>query len=330
MILVCYGTRPEWIKIKPLLKAMDGKIPYRVLYTGQHKHIGNFYHDISISISEDVGRLNSIVSSILTSSEGAFRGIDYVLVQGDTASAYAMALAAFHNNKKIIHLEAGLRTYDNENPYPEEAYRQMISRVSNINLCATADNFKNLVQEKCSGKNFVVGNTVLDNLKGLETEYGDTIIITLHRRENHAIIDKWFEQIDAIAKKNANLKFVLPIHPNPNILKHRNLLKHVSVVEPMSHKEIISRISKCRFLISDSGGLQEEASFLNKKIIVCRESTERSESLGSHSVLCRRPLDLKNIFENVNNSYYIDAPCPYGDGEASQKIVKILLNNFEA
>lgn len=324
MILLCYGTRPEWIKIKPLIESFKGTIPFKVLFTGQHEHIGNFYHDYALTITNTNNRLDSIFSSILNAENNIFENIEYILVQGDTASTYATALTAFNRGIKVIHLEAGLRTYDLDNPYPEEAYRQMISRISTINFCATRKNRQNLIDEKCPGDNHIVGNTVLDNLVDIETSYGNDVIITMHRRENHPIMDMWFYEINELAKQNKDLNFIIPLHPNPNVKKHSSILTHVNIVDPLPYDKMIDKISKCRFLISDSGGIQEESSYLNKKVIVCRKWTERTESVGTHSIMCEDPNKLKNIFKIVNSDFQINSPSPYGDGTAAKKITQIL------
>ena len=324
MILLCYGTRPEWIKIKPLISAFKDKIPFKVLFTGQHEHIGNFYRDYSLKINNKGNRLDSILTSVLTADQEIFNGVEYVLVQGDTASTYAVALAAFNRGLKVIHLEAGLRTHDLQNPYPEEAYRQMISRISSINLCATNQNKQNLIDEKCIGDNYVVGNTVLDNLVDVETSYGDEVIVTMHRRENHSIMHDWFKQINDLAIENNNLKFIIPLHPNPNVQKHKSILTNVNVIDPLPYDDMIDKISKCRFLISDSGGIQEESSFLNKKVIVCRKWTERTESIGVHSIMCESPDKLKKVFNIIKNDFRVNSPSAYGDGTAAKKILQIL------
>ena len=326
-ILISYGTRPEWIKLKPLIEAFEGAISFKILYTGQHEHIGNFRHDYSVNIKKGHDRLNNIFSSILDLKLN-FKPV-YVLVQGDTASALSMALWAYNKNIKVIHLEAGLRTYDLGNPYPEESYRQMISRVSSINFCVTENNKRNLIRERCNGENYVVGNTVLDNLKGITTGYSNEVLVTLHRRENLPILQQWFTEINKLAKKYNHLKFIIPLHPNPIIQKHSYLLPNMEVVEPLPYSKMIDKISKCRLIISDSGGIQEEASFFNKKVIVCRKETERQESLGVHSFLCKDPSLLNSLFEIINNNYQINAPCPYGDGETSKKILNILRRKNE-
>jgi UDP-N-acetylglucosamine 2-epimerase (non-hydrolysing) len=325
MILICYGTRPEHIKISPLLKEMGGVIPYKTLFTGQHTDlVKNINFDHTITIKDDKNRLDSVVQSCLNLDDSIFEGITHILVQGDTVSAYSLALAAFHRGIKVIHLEAGLRTYDFQNPYPEEAYRQMISRISDINLCPTDLNENNLVVEGVLGESVVVGNTVLDNLVGIKTTYSDKVLVTMHRRENHINMSSWFEAINQLAMDNPELRFEMPLHPNPNVKKHKDLLTNVNVVSPFDYDTMIEEISKCRFLISDSGGIQEESSFLNKKVIVCRKITERPESVGKHSFMCREPKDLKGLFYSLKDNYEVDLECPYGDGRSSKRIVKYL------
>ena len=254
---------------------------------------------------------------------------DYVLVQGDTASAFGCALSSFHNKIKIIHLEAGLRTYDNDNPYPEESYRQMISRISDINFCPTELSYNNLISENVFGKSYIVGNTVLDNLVNHKknTIYGNKVLVTLHRRENHDIMDLWFKNLNIVAENHANLKFILPIHPNPNVLKHKHILSdNIEVVEPLPHYELINLLVNCRFVITDSGGIQEEATFLNKISIVCRKVTERPEGINTgHLHLCDNPDKLSYYVDNIaNNNFMITDVCPYGDGKSSERIIKIL------
>jgi UDP-N-acetylglucosamine 2-epimerase len=237
-----------------------------------------------------------------------------------------MGMSAYNNGIKIIHLEAGLRTYDFENPYPEEANRQLISRISDINLCPTELNKQNLIDEKVRGDNYVVGNTVLDNLVMYRDrcEYTNKVLITLHRRENHEIIEKYFEILSEVASKYPELEFILPLHPNPNVNKHKAILENINVVDPLNHKDLLNILIKCKFVISDSGGIQEECSFLNKKVIVCRNITERPESVGIHSFMCNDPKKIYKMVEDINNDYEVNEPCPYGDGESVDKILNIL------
>jgi len=326
-ILICVGTRPEWLKIKPIINLLD-KSEFDLLFTGQHIDLLSeidFHH--KINILGNGNRLSNVVSSCLLSMPKL--DYDYVLVQGDTASAFGCALSSFHNKIKIIHLEAGLRTYDNDNPYPEESYRQMISRIADINFCPTELSYNNLISENVFGKSYIVGNTVLDNLLNYKKDviYGNKVLVTLHRRENHSIMDLWFKNINIVAEKHPNLKFILPIHPNPNVLKYRDILSdNIEVANPLSHNDLINVLVNCRFVITDSGGIQEEATFLNKISIVCRKTTERPEGIKTgHLHLCNNPDKLSYYVDNIaDNNFVITNKCPYGDGKSSEKIIKIL------
>ena len=328
-ILICLGTRPEWLKIKPIVEKLN-VFDYKLLFTGQHLDLlTDIDFNYKFNIDTGKNRLDDIISTcLLQFPEDNF---DYVLVQGDTASAFACAIAGFNRKIKIIHLESGLRTYDQLNPYPEESYRQMISRISDINFCPTELSKENLINEKVSGINYVVGNTVLDNLLNYKekTYYGNDVLVTLHRRENHEIMDKWFESLNKICEENQDLNFILPIHPNPNVQKYKGLLnKKIKVVDPMSHNELIETLIGCKFVITDSGGIQEESSFLNKKSIVCRKTTERPEGITTgHLLLCVNPEDLPTFVYNLNKNFYINNECPYGDGNSSIKILNILKND---
>lgn len=329
MILLCYGTRPEWIKLKPLIKEMrENKIEFKILFTGQQKDIAESSEADHIHIINDDNnnRLDSIIKSCLSLPNNFFENINKIIVQGDTATAFGLALAAFHRKINIIHLEAGLRTYDKNNPYPEEIYRQMISRMADLNLCPTNINVKNLNSEFISGNIVQVGNTVIDNLVSASIKSNETniILITLHRRENHDIMNEWFEQINNLAKENPNLKFILPIHPNPNVKKHANLLTNVNVIDPVPHNELIQIIADSKLIITDSGGIQEEASFFNKKVIVCRKTTERPESLSLTSFLCYNPKKLIILFNKLINMEIQNYKCPYGEGDSSKQIIKLI------
>ena len=330
MILICFGTRPEWLKIKPLLEEFGN---FKIFFTGQHEDLLvnelNQFTDKIIKAqihSNSTNRLNNISSSILNSfPEDKFEA---VLVQGDTASAFACALAGFNNGIKVIYLESGLRSFDLKHPYPEEGYRQMISRISDINLCPTELSLKNLKSENNIGLNYVVGNTVLDNIKHLKPKanYENIVLITLHRRENLPIIEQWLGQIKKIAISFPEIDFVIVEHPN-NILNIENI-KNLIKIKPKVHNDFLKLLVKCKLIITDSGGLQEEGSFLNKKIIVCRKVTERPEGIDTgHIFLSKTSDELSDLFESLINNYSIDIECPYGDGNSSKKIIKILREN---
>jgi len=330
MLLISFGTRPEYLKLKLVMDNFDNNNhSYCVLFTGQHSDLlpseALSYVNMHLTIKDNPNRLDSIVASMMNNDE-IFANIDYVLVQGDTTSTFAIALAAFHRKIKVIHLEAGLRTYDFENPYPEEMNRQLVSRIADIHLCPTELDKQHLLNEQVRGKIHVVGNTVLDSLLYLTPSYNNEVLITMHRRENHQIIPEWFDEFESLADANPDLKFTLLSHPNPNIQSHLHRLKMVEVIPPLSHKELIEKLKTCRFIITDSGGLQEESCFLNKKSIVCREKTERQAGVGIWSTLCPKPGDLKSIFNKIKIDYKPQSAlvCPYGDGKSSQKIYNIL------
>lgn len=322
-VLICFGTRPEWLKVKPIIKKLDN---CQLLFTGQHKDLlEGIKVDYRIEIGDKTNRLDQIISDcLLQFPEGNF---DTVMVHGDTVSALACALAAFSRKKKIIHLEAGLRSHDLTQPYPEEGYRQMISRISDINLTPTELSRNNLIKENVLGKIYVVGNSVLDNLLPLKDKavYGDKVLVTLHRWENHKWMDKWFKEINQLAIKNPLLEFIIPLHHHPEVQKHKDILTHVKVVPSLPHNELLDIMLQSKLIISDSGGLQEEGSFFNKKVIVCRDVTERPEGIETgHLHLCHHPEQLQGLFGNLIKNYFIDVECPYGDGFTGEKINKIL------
>lgn len=332
MILFAYGTRPEYIKIKSILHEFDmNNVSYKVLFTGQHLQIADFGYDYTINIEDGENRLDSIVQSTMNRLTSILRlepKIKHVLVQGDTTSVLAVALSAFHHGLKVIHLEAGLRTYDNKNPYPEEQNRRLVSQITDIHLCPTERSKANLEDERILGEKYIVGNTVLDNLVGYkeQCEYTDRVLITMHRRENHHWMDRWFKEIDKLAEVHSELEFIIPLHPNPNVQKHRHLLKNVNVVEPMSHEELLNLLVKTKIVITDSGGIQEECSFFNKICLTCRKVTERPEAIGQSTYTVKNPEELEQRFEMFIPKYNINYECPFGDGHSAEKIFEILKN----
>ena len=204
----------------------------------------------------------------------------------------------------------------------------MISRISDINFAPTELSETNLYEEKTHGDTFVTGNTILDSLIGYgNPTYGNRVLVTLHRRENHFWIDQWFDEINKLAVDNPELEFIMPIHPNPMVIAFRKLLPNVTLVDPLGHDELIGILKDCKLIITDSGGLQEEGSFFNKKVIVCRKTTERPEGIKSgHLYMCDSPNKLRKLFVKLNKKPYICSPCPYGDGNAAQNIYDIIRN----
>tara|TARA_R110002074_G_scaffold160767_3_gene318313 strand:- start:14250 stop:15278 length:1029 start_codon:yes stop_codon:yes gene_type:complete len=330
MILISFGTRPEYIKLKPVVDILrENDYPTRVLFTGQHLDLlptnAKDLVDIELQIEDGDNRLDSIVESTMN-NDFIFEGIKHVMVQGDTTSAFSIALAAFHRKIPVIHLEAGLRTYDNNNPFPEEFNRQAISRLASVHLCPTTLDYNNLINEKSQGRKYTVGNTVLDNLKGMDTARNNRVLITMHRRENHEKMDEWFEAFEDVAADLTDLNFIFISHPNPNVQKHLSLLKNVEIVDPIPYNRFIEELAVCQFVITDSGGIQEESSFLRKKSIVCRHKTERISGVGTFSSLCFHPEDLKRLVNDVAVNFKVDPSleCPYGDGHSAEKIFNIL------
>lgn len=329
MILLVYGTRPEFIKIKPLMEEMTKRgLPFKTLFTGQHKDLTSHEADFNITLFETGrNRLDHILEGCIGLPDEWFEDITHILVQGDTTSAMGMALTGMHRKIKVIHLEAGLRTYDTENPFPEENNRRIISSIASIHLCPTENNRNNLLREGIHTNVYVVGNTGLDNLNHLtprlHTWCNETVLVTLHRRENHEILDQWFEAINSLSKARPSIRFVIPLHPNPNVQKHKHLLTHVDIIDPLDHDELIKLLTEIKLVITDSGGLQEECSFLKKMCLVCRKVTERPESIGITSYLMPTPEYLKETFRNYIYYAIPDVPCPFGDGHASEKICDI-------
>lgn len=328
MLGIAFGTRPEWLKIKPVVdELIEQNVPYRLIFTGQHEDLvadvtfdyRYYIHDLCFN------RLDNIVYHVLEDAHNKIGKLNLsaLMVQGDTTSAFACALAAFHRKIPVIHLEAGLRTYDNAQPFPEEANRRMISAIASVNLCPTEESCLKLSRELVPGSKHFVGNTVLDNIKDVKTGSNGTVLVTMHRRENQENMAEWFRSIDALAQANPHLRFVLPIHPNPEVKKHKDILKRVIVVDPLSHDALIGLLANSEAVVTDSGGIQEEAAFLRKPCIVCREATERPEGLGNFSLLCETPSGLSGAYKDAM-MLPMSGDCPYGDGNSAKRVVKIV------
>lgn len=355
MILVAFGTRPELLKIEPLLKHWKsiGYNDFRIWLSYQHEELcielsknwefkeyiikypyqdwDSNFNVQDYNIIYEPNRLDNIVFGQLSESNLVFKynKADYILVQGDTATAFACALSAFHRKIPIIHLEAGLRSYDNENPYPEEFYRRSISMMSSINLCPTRQNMVRLFSENVPGKCFVVGNTIIDPIKNIESLFENKILITMHRRENHAEIKYWFECFESLAEQFPDYEFILPIHKNPEIYKLKSMFKNVKCVDPLNHNDFIDILRRCKYVITDSGGVAEEATWFGKRIFLCRQRTERPEGEQFY-IWCKNTNELrKNFMEymSYNPKTNLKITCPFGEGNSSEKITNILLEN---
>ena len=195
-------------------------------------------------------------------------------------------------------------------------------------MCPTSTAADNLKTE--GRKNIhIVGNTVLDNLSNVEILDTNKVIVTLHRREKHDKIEEWFKSVNQLALDNSTLHFILPIHPNPAVREYSYLLTDVEVIEPLKHSDFIKELASCKYIITDSGGVQEEAAFLKKPCVVCRDYTERTEGLGTFSLLCRESIDLQKSLEWASTTTLEDEVCPYGDGKAAEYICEILADQIK-
>ena len=166
-----------------------------------------------------------------------------------------------------------------------------------------------------------MGNTVIDTLPVLHTSYDNVVLVTMHRRENHAIMHEWFTEIEKLATEYSDIEFILPLHPSPVVKQAASVLKNTKIVKPMDHMELLNVLAKSKCIISDSGGIQEEASFYKKKVLVCRKTTERP---ANNQILVTEPNKLKSQFEAVISDYVVDDWCPFGNGDSSKIIENIL------
>jgi UDP-N-acetylglucosamine 2-epimerase (non-hydrolysing) len=322
MIGLFYGTRPEYIKISPLVKEFKEKgVEHTLFQVQQHRTLleGCDYDSI-IPIFDSGNRLNSITISILLYPLPT--NLDRVLVQGDTTTAMAVALNAFNNQIPVIHLEAGLRTYDKENPYPEEVNRRIISSLASTHYCPTVMDANHLkIDGYGSDRVVVTGNTVLDTLRDITPSKGNEVLVTLPRRENQQDLASWFGAIESLAINFPEYSFVFPMHPSPTVQEHKNIFKSVTVCDPIPFDEMKERLAACALTITDSGGIQEECSFFKKVCFVCREVTERPSEGG---IMCPTPEKLIEEFTE-NHKLEVTGDCPFGDGYAATKITEDIL-----
>ena len=338
---VVFGTRPEYLKLKPFLLALQSRsLPFRILHVGQHKDLTveeqtlPTYRFLEMPPEAGVTRLTELASNLPRILEPAIQECTHVLVQGDTATAFFAALTAFHLKRPVIHLEAGLRTYDLENPFPEEAYRSMIARIASLHLCPDASSKQALLDEKVCSKIFVVGNTILDLVRhyDMKARIGSQVPITVHRRENWPHIPDLVREIVRLAHLRPDLSFLWISHPNPDLrtvvnetLTQTGHPPNLTCSEPCSHKQLCTYIAESYCVITDSGGIQEEASYLGKFSFVLRKVTERSAIPHSYLHLVASPEELVPQF--LHQKIELLPPCTaYGDGHACEKILEILPN----
>lgn len=381
-VMLVFGTRPEAIKMAPLIKAFKKEVETFdtiVCVTGQHREmldqvlrIFEITPDYDLNIMKQGQDLYDITSRVLLGLRDILKkeNPDIVLVHGDTTTSTAAALAAFYQKISVGHVEAGLRTYNIYSPWPEEMNRQITSRIAEYNFAPTMLSKENLLKENVGGnKIFVTGNTVIDALywvvnkiksdndlnnklaRDLKNAGYDVnrikigakmVLITGHRRENfgEGFIHMCLA-IKDLARKYPDVDFVYPMHLNPNVRKpiHEvfgdNLenLGNVFFIEPLEYLDFVYLMEKSTIVLTDSGGIQEEAPGLGKPVLVMRDTTERPEALSSGTVkLVGTDYDV--IVREVSNLF--DNPCeyekmskainPYGDGKACERIVKALMS----
>lgn len=327
---IIFGTRPEYLKLKSTIDQFrkNGML-CKVVYVRQHSTIDeniSYDNDIHVDSISETDRLCSIGEQILAKLPLYIADCTHVIVQGDTASAFYSTLCAFQMKKRVCHIEAGLRTYDLEKPFPEEGYRQMISRMASIHFTPHEDSSRLLIDERVSGEIHMVGNTILDLISSynLQCTMNGTVMITFHRRENWDKIDVLLDGLRELTKKTPHIKYIWYLHPNPSLqLKVREAIKELPMVElkpPCNHMEFTAQIACSNFLITDSGGVQEEASFLGKHCIVLRASTERSHIPKEYITVLEDYSKLADVVENVPGELL--EPCNvYGFGNSAEQII---------
>lgn len=365
-ILFLFGTRPEAIKMAPLIKSFSNDPNYQVKVgvTAQHREMLDqvliFFKinvDYDLNIMKPNQSLHELTSNlILKITEEILNkeDFDYVVVQGDTTTVLASALASFYKKIKVIHIEAGLRSHDIYSPFPEEMNRILTSKIATFHFCPTQVSAENLIKENINQNVFVVGNTVIDalllgleeikkspentiSLKYKNIDFSKKIIlVTCHRRENFGtpfeeICDALIEVADTFKNE---IEIVYPVHLNPNIkeiayskLKREN----IKLISPLDYPDLIWMMSVSNIILTDSGGIQEEAPSLGKPVLVLRDVTERMEGVNGGTAVLVGSKKQKIVFETskllTDNLYYSKiskAINPYGDGTTSEQIKAIL------
>lgn len=361
-IMCTVGTRPEAIKMAPVILALK-KQPWanvRVLATAQHRQMLDqvlcFFGiepDVDLDIMRPNQALTTLTARLLLDLEDVLRAEkpDVVLVQGDTTTVMAVALACFYHRIPVGHVEAGLRTWDMQNPFPEEANRVIAGKLARWHFAPTEGSRQNLLRDGMLESEIIVtGNTVIDALlmsaaKNLEIGIDldpnkRLVLITSHRRENFG---EPFRDIcralQTLAERNQDVQFLYPVHPNPNVkdLAHEMLgnCPNIHLCEPLDYAPFVAAMKRSYLIISDSGGVQEEAPALGKPVLVLRDETERPEAVELGLVKLVGP----NYDRIVNETQgLLDDMCaygamargisPYGDGHAAERIVETLKKHF--
>lgn len=367
-ILIVFGTRPEAIKMAPLILKLKEEKQFKinVCVTAQHREmldqvleIFDIEPDFDLNLMTDSQSLESLFSSILINISKVYQKFnpDLILVHGDTSTTFASSLAAYYQKIPIGHVEAGLRTNDLFSPWPEEANRKLTASLANLHFSPTIAAKKNLINEGIDKeKIYVTGNTVIDSLliaknllnsnKKLKNDIdlklprfkkdNKMILVTGHRRENFGDGFKQIcEAIKEIALNNKDLEIVYPVHLNPNVKKPVfNILSSISnihLIDPVEYLTFIRLMNKSYLILTDSGGIQEEAPSIGKPVIVMRSNTERPEAVDAGTVILsgsnknKIVSSVKSLLNDKEKYFEMSkSRNPYGDGNASKNIVEIL------
>ena len=357
--MLIFGTRPEAIKMCPLIKEIEKSslLQSIVCVTGQHKEmldqvleVFDVQPDYNLGIMKKNQTLFSITTSILEKLEPVLEEVqpDIVLVHGDTTTTFATALAAFYSGVRVGHVEAGLRTYNLRSPFPEEFNRQAVSIISEFNFTPTDITRKNLLREgKVEKTIYVTGNTVIDALQ--TTVYSDyshpilewakdskLVLLTAHRRENLGKpMENMFKAIKRVLNEHSDVKVIYPIHKNPKVRELADKIfgsnDRMRIIEPLEVIDFHNFMNNSYLILTDSGGIQEEAPSLGKPVLVMRDTTERPEGVaaGTLKLVGTEEESIYREFKillesNVDYIKMSQASNPYGDGLSSQRIVSIL------
>lgn len=354
-IAIIYGTRPEFLKVFPIIHVFNKiKQDVCIVNTGQHDSLlmemeesFDITPDHRLSVqSLDFTNSNLIAKLINEISNLVHKeNIKKIIAQGDTFTVLASSVVAFLEQRKFYHVEAGLRTSDIRLPFPEEFNRRVVSLTANINFSPTTLSKQNLLNESIPESHIaLVGNTIVDmiqyvtNKENISLEYNDLVFITAHRRENIGQpLRNIAQAVLELALENPHIQFDWALHPNPNTRKiilevfEKETPDNINFTEPLSYLEAIQKMAKAKLIISDSGGIQEEAPSLQKRVLILREETERPEV-----ILCNCGVlvgnDIEKIKSNFNLIYnnpeeytFKSENNPFGDGKAAEKIVKKIL-----
>ena len=362
-VMTIFGTRPEAIKMAPLVKELDSRkeIKSIVCVTAQHRemldqvlNIFKIKPDYDLNIMKQGQSLSEITSRVLLGLEEVIKKEEpnIILVHGDTTTTFAGALAAFYNKVDIGHVEAGLRTYDKYSPFPEEANRIMVDRITDMYFAPTEVSKNNLLKENIEeSKIYVTGNTAIDAMKyTINNNYKNSlfnwirdsklILLTAHRRENLGEpMYNIFKAVKRLVNDNNDIKVIYPIHLNPLVRKIANEVfednDRIKLIEPLEVVDFHNFINKSYLILTDSGGIQEEAPSLGKPVLVLRDTTERPEGItaGTLKLVGTNEDDIYNeatILLNNKNEYdkMSKASNPYGDGNTSKYIVDAIIERY--